>query len=267
MESVLPELEAISLIHSTCLTTTKHLLQQREILAHQPLILIDYEEFIDDSDDDDDECQSELIFTQKDFTTNNNNNNLQKKSLNNINNNNFKRRYSSELIFHPISTVLKSFTPTVHSSFTPLQNKTTNINDKNNSSTKISTTTNSNQCINSTATTSEESNKKRKRNNLEDDDDQDHNKENDENNFNNLESTNITIEKTIKRLTKMQKTGFITIPKAIKYTTTTTNFKSTTSSPQLQSENHHLLTISKTMNSNVFNCLIKPSQEGLLTIP
>jgi len=115
MESLLPEFETFALIHPTCLTTTKHLLQQREYLSKQPLIFeIELDGYYNLMDGDYDPDQ-ELLSISKNFTNsnfkpiiyennniennNNNNNNINlNNNQNNENNNNNNNNNGFQLI-------------------------------------------------------------------------------------------------------------------------------------------------------------------------
>ncbi|KAM9963479.1 hypothetical protein ACTFIW_006709 [Dictyostelium discoideum] len=94
MESLLPQFNTISLIHPTS-SATSHLLEQRQFLSTQPLV-IEFEGVWDD-DESDDTLDQELNFYNNNFkqiqnninnndNNNNNNNNIISNETNNINN-------------------------------------------------------------------------------------------------------------------------------------------------------------------------------------
>ncbi|KAM9953342.1 hypothetical protein ACTFIR_008407 [Dictyostelium discoideum] len=88
MESLLPQFNTISLIHPMSYATS-HLLEQRQFLSTQPLV-IEFEGVWDD-DESDDTLDQELNFYNNNFkqiqnNNNNNNNNIISYETNNINN-------------------------------------------------------------------------------------------------------------------------------------------------------------------------------------
>ncbi|KAM9989813.1 hypothetical protein ACTFIY_005844 [Dictyostelium cf. discoideum] len=91
MESLLPQFNTISLIHPMS-SATSHLLEQRQFLSTQPLV-IEFEGVWDDDDESEDTLDQELNFYNNNFkqiqnnnNNNNNNNNIISNEINNINN-------------------------------------------------------------------------------------------------------------------------------------------------------------------------------------
>ncbi|KYR01633.1 hypothetical protein DLAC_01635 [Tieghemostelium lacteum] len=251
MENILTELDSVNLIHSTCLTTTKHQLQQREILSHQPLIIgIDLDE-IDD-----------FIITPIEF--NMTPQNSQSPSPSSFSK---KRRFSSEINWHftlsnnniiQNNETLKENEEIVNSvpssaSSSPM------LNSIKFSSSPLLQPIN----FNISSIKSQDVNKKRKRS-MEDDDEEDEDEDDDDNNNNNNINNNNSNQNNnnLKKFqSKLHRTGsFITIPKFI-------NLNNNSNSNNNNNKSTDIFNISKTMKDNIFNCLIKPIEHSLLVTP
>ncbi|EAL67586.1 hypothetical protein DDB_G0279623 [Dictyostelium discoideum AX4] len=105
MESLLPQFNTISLIHPMS-SATSHLLEQRQFLSTQPLV-IEFEGVWDD-DESEDTLDLELNFYNNNFKqTQNINNNNNNNSNNNNNNNNIISNENNNINNYQIETISK----------------------------------------------------------------------------------------------------------------------------------------------------------------